>query len=255
MNPWLVRMLLAAPLCAASARAQSPVPTPPAQGRPAAEDPAAEVAALVREHEASPLDFVAKYAQWKPKFEAFAAAHRGTEAELTAQLWLLRETWWLRAKGEMEKTSGPLVDDLLARFANSPQLAKIPEIAYVFEKPKKQPLFEALLASPHRAVQAAAHLGLARLAPPKPGWRAQGAGDPAEAHPHLFLLQSKFADEPYLFTTYGAIAGAMLNPLTPEELAVGAVAPEIVGVDQDGKPLKLSDFRGKVVLLDFWGKW
>ena len=35
-------------------------------------------------------------------------------------------------------------------------------------------------------------------------------------------------------------------------LAVGKVAPDIVGEDQDGKPLKLSDYRGKVVLLDFW---
>jgi thiol-disulfide isomerase/thioredoxin len=32
-------------------------------------------------------------------------------------------------------------------------------------------------------------------------------------------------------------------------------APEIVGEDADGKPLKLSDFRGKVVLLDFWAHW
>jgi hypothetical protein len=32
-------------------------------------------------------------------------------------------------------------------------------------------------------------------------------------------------------------------------------APDIVGKDLDGKPLKLSDYRGKVVLLDFWGNW
>lgn len=29
-------------------------------------------------------------------------------------------------------------------------------------------------------------------------------------------------------------------------------APEIVGVDADGKNFQLSDYRGKVVLLDFW---
>jgi cytochrome oxidase Cu insertion factor (SCO1/SenC/PrrC family) len=34
--------------------------------------------------------------------------------------------------------------------------------------------------------------------------------------------------------------------------AVKRPAPDIVGTDQDGKQLKLSDYRGKVVLLDFW---
>jgi hypothetical protein len=35
-------------------------------------------------------------------------------------------------------------------------------------------------------------------------------------------------------------------------LLVGKEAPDIEGVDQDGKRFKLSDYRGKVVLLDFW---
>jgi hypothetical protein len=36
---------------------------------------------------------------------------------------------------------------------------------------------------------------------------------------------------------------------------VGESAPDIVGVDVDGKEFKLSDYRGKVVVLDFWGFW
>ena len=39
------------------------------------------------------------------------------------------------------------------------------------------------------------------------------------------------------------------------QLVPGKPAPEIVGKDIDGKPMKLSDFKGKVVLLDFWGHW
>jgi hypothetical protein len=35
-------------------------------------------------------------------------------------------------------------------------------------------------------------------------------------------------------------------------LSVGKEAPDIAGEDQDGKRFKLSDYRGKVVLLDFW---
>jgi hypothetical protein len=35
-------------------------------------------------------------------------------------------------------------------------------------------------------------------------------------------------------------------------LSVGKPAPNVEGVDQDGKKFKLSDYKGKVVLLDFW---
>lgn len=38
-------------------------------------------------------------------------------------------------------------------------------------------------------------------------------------------------------------------------LAIGATAPEIDGESIHGEPMKLSDFRGKVVVLDFWGDW
>ncbi len=38
-------------------------------------------------------------------------------------------------------------------------------------------------------------------------------------------------------------------------VAVGKVAPDIAGPDIDGEEFKLSDYRGKVVMLDFWGDW
>jgi len=44
-------------------------------------------------------------------------------------------------------------------------------------------------------------------------------------------------------------------PHDPEDLAIGKVAPEIEGTDVNGMPFKLSDYRGQVVLLDFWGDW
>jgi predicted Zn finger-like uncharacterized protein len=56
-------------------------------------------------------------------------------------------------------------------------------------------------------------------------------------------------------------------PLQPKNLAlapvkqgnarldVGQMAMEIEGEDIDGQPFKLSDYRGKVVVLDFWGHW
>jgi hypothetical protein len=39
------------------------------------------------------------------------------------------------------------------------------------------------------------------------------------------------------------------------KLAVGKTAMEIEAEDLDGKQFKLSDYRGKVVVIDFWGNW
>ena len=39
------------------------------------------------------------------------------------------------------------------------------------------------------------------------------------------------------------------------DTSVGALAPEIAASHLDGVPFKLSDYRGKVVVLDFWGFW
>lgn len=38
-------------------------------------------------------------------------------------------------------------------------------------------------------------------------------------------------------------------------IATGSEAPDIVMAGRDGKDLRLSDLRGKVVLIDFWASW
>jgi len=49
---------------------------------------------------------------------------------------------------------------------------------------------------------------------------------------------------------------AVLKPVQDEGgLAVNIKAPAFSAIDQDGKKFKLSDYRGKVVVLDFWGYW
>jgi len=62
--------------------------------------------------------------------------------------------------------------------------------------------------------------------------------------PHAFgLKQGTLADlaEAELFEHHG--------------LAIGKVAPEVVGRDHEGKEFKLSDYRGRVVMLTFSGNW
>src|SRR6185369_16961063 len=54
----------------------------------------------------------------------------------------------------------------------------------------------------------------------------------------------------------GTLADAAKGQLHEiRDLAVGKVAPEIEGEDVEGHKFKLSEYRGKVVVLDFWGDW
>jgi len=82
------------------------------------------------------------------------------------------------------------------------------------------------------------------------------------------LLKRKSADEAdKLFTQaiekYGDVKryrGTLADAAKAEmfelhNLAIGKVAPEIEGQDVEGKSLKLSDYRGKVTVIDFWGDW
>ncbi|MDG3002163.1 TlpA family protein disulfide reductase [Paludisphaera mucosa] len=53
--------------------------------------------------------------------------------------------------------------------------------------------------------------------------------------------------------TLGSYAADMLA--RERETAVGRRMPEIVGEDVGGEPLRLSDYRGKVVVIVFWASW
>ncbi len=52
-----------------------------------------------------------------------------------------------------------------------------------------------------------------------------------------------------------AAAGAAAAPPPPATLAAGATAPDFVSVDVDGKEVRLTDFKDKIVILDFWATW
>jgi peroxiredoxin len=53
-----------------------------------------------------------------------------------------------------------------------------------------------------------------------------------------------------LFMVFGSVAGAMAL-----SVKIGAEAPDFSLQDMDGNTVKLSDYKGKVVLLAFWASW
>jgi len=62
-------------------------------------------------------------------------------------------------------------------------------------------------------------------------------------------LYAKYPDQPIVVERHKVET----SPTT--STAVGAMAPDLAFENPDGKIMKLSDLRGKVVLLDFWAAW
>jgi thiol-disulfide isomerase/thioredoxin len=112
--------------------------------------------------------------------------------------------------------------------------------------------------SPHRKVQGFARYALAisfkrtadarLVATPKDP-------DPLETKADTLLQEviDKYADLEFDSSSLGKEAEAAQFEL--RHLGIGKTAPEIKGADIAGKAMKLSDFRGKVVLVVFWGTW
>jgi thiol-disulfide isomerase/thioredoxin len=82
---------------------------------------------------------------------------------------------------------------------------------------------------------------------------------------HEVFSNFQLLTSPAVATTYAFVppTGAMLvaaapaaaTPPAPQLLAAGTVAPDFTVTSEDNKPVKLSDFKGKVVVLDFWATW
>ena len=82
------------------------------------------------------------------------------------------------------------------------------------------------------------------------------ARDTDRADEFITLIETFTADHPDLELRGRNLAESVGGKLfAAKNLGIGKVAPEIIGKDVDGNEMKLSDYRGKVVVLDFWGDW
>jgi hypothetical protein len=83
------------------------------------------------------------------------------------------------------------------------------------------------------------------------------AADPAKLEAEAIRLfeeaAQKYGSEKYGSRTIADHVKGVIFEM--RNLVVGKQAPDIAGEDIDGKKFKLSDYRGKVVVLDFWGNW
>jgi hypothetical protein len=155
-------------------------------------------------------------------------------------------------------------DILFEKHLSSPKLAQVALLlGFINAKDPEKRLRLLMEKSPHRGVQGQACYSLAQYLKrqatrPAPG-KEKGSTEAAEK---LFeevvkkYADVEFADSRLGKGPIGKAAQAQLVALrNAANLAEGKEAPQIEGEDIDGKQFKLTDYRGKVVLLDFWGHW
>jgi hypothetical protein len=160
---------------------------------------------------------------------------------------------------EVEKYYRQFTDKYLTDVS-AKRLARVCTLmAYSSDKPSENLLRNILEKDNRDEVQGPATVFLAKVV-----WRRaedlsetdakQAAKLMKEAEDLLERAAAKYADVELEFRhrTVGKMAKVELYSL--RNLTVGKVAPDIEAEDQDGKKFKLSDYRGKVVLLDFWSQ-
>jgi hypothetical protein len=231
-------------------------------------------AAAVSDEERQKL-FEEKYPKpdaWVPRFRVLAEQHAGTPAAARALVWVVRRA---------QSTDPACLKLLIEHHLNDPILAQACSALWYGRSEAAEVFLRTCLEKSVRSeTRAQACYSLAkvllgqgrtaeRLADPVQAeeleqWMDAGelaflrARDAAacqkEAQELLVRVCDEFADALYIRDrTLGAKAEGDLFEI--QNLGIGKVAPDISGTDQSGDAFKLSDYRGKVVVLDFWGFW
>jgi peroxiredoxin len=251
---WFPLLALTLWLLAPAARTQTP---------DAAPGPAAELQALRADYDTAERAFSEALRQakseaerevlWRdahpapdflPRFQALAERAADTETGAGAHLWVLQHA---KDVGERDAALGALAS-LTTDHMRSPVMEEaaglLPLLSSWLGRDGTIAVLRGIGArSSHPGAHAAAKYGLgavlmeSRLPEPR-----------AEAHD---LFREVKTEAPG--TRWASRADLFLFEL--EHLQVGMKAPDFEATDPNGKTFKLSKYRGKVVVLSFWGFW
>jgi hypothetical protein len=189
---------------------------------------------------------------FRERMYAFFARAKDAPEGVDAAIWAIRNCRTGAGKIEPQIESyAKLLDETVARYGATPDAIRIAKTLGGSDWITPGGPAEVIRKMVPLATEPAASRGLrhtlARCLLARPG----GADDVArkEAIELLRVLAADADASPNL-------AKAVKEDLFEfEHLSVGCVAPDFEATDAEGVKFKLSDYRGKVLVLDFWGFW
>jgi hypothetical protein len=190
-----------------------------------------------------------------PRFLELAEKNPRDPVALDALVWVVTND---RAGGE-DSPRTKAVAILLKDHVRSEKLGPVCQQLIQGGDGQAEELLRGLLdKNPSKAVQGLACLSLAQQLKGRADRVRESQPDEAdklrkESEELFQRARDRYAGVKAGSGTVGATAKTELYEL--RFLSIGKVAPEVEGRDVDGKKFRLSDYRGKVVLLDFWGNW
>ncbi len=178
------------------------------------------------------------------KFGAAAKQYEGTEDAVDYLMWIAR---YGRGHTEIQNQA---VDTLINVHLASPRIERFVEVLpWLIRGHKDHDMIEVidrvLELTPKKSIRAQAHFSRAQSIQ-----RNNSASDEHRALAAKDLAKAKELAK-------GTLLGLRIEgpEFKKNRLQIGMTAPDIAGVDTNGVKFKLSDYRGKVVVLDFWGDW
>ncbi len=192
------------------------------------------------------MSMVPPYGKFVPDYQEAAKEFAGKDGAIPFLLWISQ--YGSSDASAVKQATGTLMSDHIASEKLTGLARALPRLSRSLGAETVTGMFDTLVAkSPHASVR---------------GWATLGKFGPTLEDPNVGLTSAKYTaakatlvkassaskDDELMGLVRGLIADR-------EKLGNGQVAPDIAGVDLDGVKFKLSDYEGKIVMLDFWGDW
>jgi hypothetical protein len=195
--------------------------------------------------------------EFRPKYRGLAEKYAGKPEALGLLIWLADDGVAGPEDREGRQSAKWAIEQMTKDHAANPEIkGRLAPLQYLDETVGQEPLIslydKIIETNPDREAKAAATLNLGILHQRDV---REGSDDqpPRKAAQAMAMKSFRSLKTDYVDTKAAERVDGYIFQL--ENLQIGMRAPEIVGTDADGKEIRLSQFAGKVVMLDYWGFW